>query len=160
VRAALKEIDPLIPAAEVQAMSVLVTRAMAPTRFALALITGFAVIAAMLAAVGLYGVLSTGVRQRTAEIGVRMVFGAPKGRIFALVIGEGLRLGIIGVAVGLAGAFALTRIMSGMLIGVTPTDPVTFATMAVVFVAIAGIACWLPARRAAGLDPAVALRES
>jgi putative ABC transport system permease protein len=160
VRAALKEIDPLIPAAEVQAMSVLVTRAMAPTRFALALITGFAVIAAMLAAVGLYGVLSTGVRQRTAEIGVRMVFGAPKGRIFALVIGEGLRLGIIGVVVGLAGAFALTRIMSGMLIGVTPTDPVTFATMAVVFVAIAGIACWLPARRAAGLDPAVALRES
>ena len=159
VRAALQEIDPLIPAAELQPMSALVTRAMAPTRFALALITGFAIIAALLAAVGLYGVLSTGVRQRTAEIGVRMVFGAPKGRIFALIIGEGLRLGVLGVVVGLLGAVALTRIMRGMLIGVTPTDPATFATMAVVFVVIAGVACWLPARRAAGLDPAVALRE-
>jgi putative ABC transport system permease protein len=160
VRAALAELDPLIPAAEMQPMSVFVNRAMAPTRFALALIAGFAVIAAVLAAVGLYGVLSTGVRQRTAEIGVRMVFGAPKGRIFALVIGEGLKLGLIGIVGGLAGAFALTRIMRGMLIGVTPTDPATFAAIAILFLAIAAVACWLPARRAAGLDPAVALRES
>ena len=159
VRAALTELDPLIPAAELQPMSVFVNRAMAPTRFALALITGFAVIAAVLAAVGLYGVLSTGVRQRTAEIGVRMVFGAPTGRIFGMVIGEGLKIGAIGIVIGLIGAFALTRIMRGMLIGVTPTDPVTFGGMAMIFLAITAAACWFPARRAAGLDPAAAIRE-
>ena len=159
LRAAIAELDPLIPAAELQPMSAFVDRAMAPTRFALALITAFAVIAAVLAAVGLYGVLSTGVRQRTAEIGVRMVFGAPTGSIFGLVIGEGLRLGVIGIAAGIAGAFVLTRIMRSMLIGVTPTDPATFGVMAVLFLAIAAAACWIPARRAAGMDPAVALRE-
>jgi putative ABC transport system permease protein len=159
VRAALAELDPLIPAAEMQPMSVFVDRAMAPTRFALALIAAFAVIAAVLASVGLYGVLSTGVRQRTAEIGVRMVFGAPTRRIFRLVIGEGLRLGAVGIFAGLVGALLLTRIMRSMLIGVTPTDPVTFAVIAVLFLAIAAAACWIPARRAAGMDPAVALRE-
>jgi putative ABC transport system permease protein len=140
-------------------MSVFVDRAMAPTRFALALIAAFAVIAAVLASVGLYGVLSTGVRQRTAEIGVRMVFGAPTRRIFRLVIGEGLRLGVVGIFAGLVGALLLTRIMRSMLIGVTPTDPVTFAAIAVLFLVIAAAACWIPARRAAGMDPAVALRE-
>jgi putative ABC transport system permease protein len=160
VRAAITEIDPLIPAAEMQPYSALVDRAMAPTRFALALITAFAVIAAMLAAVGLYGVLSTGVRQRTAEIGVRMVFGAPTSSIFGLVIGQGLKLSAIGVAAGIVGAFLLTRAMESMLVGVSATDPVTFAGIAILFLAIAAVACWIPARRAAAMDPAVALRES
>jgi putative ABC transport system permease protein len=159
VRAELARIDPLVPAAELQPMRVFVDRAMAPTRFALALIAGFAVIAAVLAAVGLYGVLSTAVRQRTAEIGVRIVFGAPTTRIFRLVIGEGLKLGLVGIVLGLVGAFALTRVMSSMLIGVAPTDPTTFITISVLFLAIAAAACWLPARRAAGLDPAAAIRE-
>ena len=159
VRAEIARINPLIPAAELQPMSVFVDRAMAPTRFALALIAAFAAIAAVLAGVGLYGVLSTAVRQRTAEIGVRMVFGAPTTSIFQLVIGQGLKLSLIGVGLGLVGAFALTRVMRSMLIGVTPTDPVTFITIAGVFLAIAGAACWLPARRAAGLDPAAAIRE-
>jgi putative ABC transport system permease protein len=159
VRAEMARIDPLIPVAEVQPMSAFVDLAMAPTRFAFALITVFGAIAGVLAAVGLYGVLSTAVRQRTAEIGVRMVFGAPKASIFQLVIGQGLRLTIAGVVLGLIGAFAVTRVMTSMLVEIRPTDPATFASIAVLFIVIAAIACWLPARRAAGLDPAAALRE-
>ena len=159
VRAEVNRIDPQIPLGEVQPMQAFVDQAMAPTRFALALISVFATIAGVLAAVGLYGVLSTAVRQRTAEIGVRIVFGAPTSSIFRLVIGQGLRLTAIGVGLGLVGAFFITRVMESMLVGVTPTDPVTFAAIAALFVLIAAAACWLPARRAAGLDPAAALRE-
>ena len=88
-----------------------------------------------------------------------MVFGAPKASIFQLVIGQGLRLTIAGVVLGLLGAFGITRVMTSMLVGVEPTDPATFASIAVLFVMIAAVACWLPARRAAGLDPSAALRE-
>jgi predicted lysophospholipase L1 biosynthesis ABC-type transport system permease subunit len=158
-RAAVRELDPRLPVAEVEPMSVLVDRAMAPTRFALALIGIFAVIAAVLACVGLYGVLSTVVRQRTAEIGVRMAFGARSGSIFRLVIGEGLRLSVLGIVLGIAAAWALTRVMSSMLIGVEPTDPATFGAITALFLSIAVVACWLPARRAAALEPTIALRE-
>jgi putative ABC transport system permease protein len=158
-RAAIRELDPRLPVAEVQPMSVLVDRAMAPTRFALVLIGIFAAIAAVLACVGLYGVLSTVVRQRTAEIGVRMAFGARSGSIFRLVIGEGLRLSVLGILLGIAAAWALTRVMSSMLVGVGATDPGTFAAIAALFLAIAVVACWLPARRAASLEPTIALRE-
>jgi ABC-type antimicrobial peptide transport system permease subunit len=119
----------------------------------------FAVVAGLLAGVGLYGVLSTVVRQRTAEIGVRKALGAGPGKIFNLIVGQGLRLTAAGIAVGLLSALALTRGMTTMLVGVTATDPTTFATMAIVFFLIAAVASWLPARRAAGLDPTVALRE-
>jgi putative ABC transport system permease protein len=159
VRQAVKEIDPLLAIAEVQPMSVLVDRAKGPTRFALVLIGVFAVIAVVLATVGLYGVLSSVVRQRTSEIGVRMALGAQKGNIFQLVIGQGLKLSGAGILLGAGGALALTRVMSSMLVGVKPTDPITFGAIGVLFVAIAATACWLPARRAAGLDPTVALRE-
>jgi len=144
---------------ELRSMGEWVDRAQAGTRFSLLLIGIFAVIAAVLAAVGLYGVLSTVVRQRTAEIGVRVALGAAPSSIFRLVVGQGLRLSAAGIGVGLVAAFALTRIMATMLIGVKPTDPPTFAAMALVFVAIAAAASWLPARRAAGLDPTQALRE-
>ena len=144
---------------ELRSMGEWVDRAQAGTRFSLLLIGIFAVIAAVLAAVGLYGVLSTVVRQRTAEIGVRVALGAAPSSIFRLVVGQGLRLSAAGIGVGLLAAFALTRIMATMLIGVKPTDPPTFAAMALVFVAIAAAASWLPARRAAGLDPTQALRE-
>ncbi|HEX6049995.1 MAG TPA: ABC transporter permease [Gemmatimonadaceae bacterium] len=160
VRAAVAELDDRAPVAEVQPMTALVDQAMASTRFALALIAVFAVIAAVLAAVGLYGVLSTVVRQRTAEIGVRMAFGAPTRSIFQLVIGQGLRLSAAGIALGVAGALALTRGMTSMLVGVRPTDPLTFAVIAALFMAIAGVSSWIPARRAAAMDPNVALRES
>jgi ABC-type antimicrobial peptide transport system permease subunit len=143
----------------VQTMESLVDRAMGPTRFALVLIGVFAVIAAVLAGIGLYGVLSTTVRQRTAEIGVRMAFGAPNRSIFGLMIGEGLKLSTAGVALGLVAAYLVTRVMSSMLVGVKPTDPLTFAAIVALFFAIASVASWVPARRAAGLDPTAALRE-
>jgi putative ABC transport system permease protein len=143
---------------EMQPMQELVDRAQASTRFQLLLIGVFAAIAAILAAVGLYGVLATLVRQRTAEIGVRMALGAAPASIFQLIVGQGLRLSAVGIAVGLVAAAAVTRVMTSMLIGVKPTDPLTFAAMAALFIAIAAVASWLPARRAAALDPTVALR--
>jgi putative ABC transport system permease protein len=158
-RATISQFAPLAAVAHVQPMTALVDQAMASTRFALVLIGIFAVIAAVLAAVGLYGVLSTVVRQRTAEIGVRMAFGAENSTIFQMMIGQGLRLSAIGIACGLVAALLLTRVMSTMLVGVTPTDPLTFVAIAALFVVIAALASWLPARRAASLDPTVALRE-
>jgi predicted permease len=159
VRATVAQLDPRMPVAEVQPMQALVNQAMAPTRFTLVLIGVFAVIAAVLAAVGLYGVLATGVRQRTAEIGVRIALGAPTSSIFRLVLGEGLRLSAVGAVIGVVAALMLTRVMRSMLVGVGATDPATFAAIAVLFFVIAALACWLPARRAAGLDPKIALRE-
>src|SRR5713226_8257998 len=159
IRVAIKGLDPHLLITELQPMDTLVDRAQAGTRFSLLLIGVFAVIAGLLAGVGLYGVLSTVVRQRTAEIGIRMALGAVPTRIFSLVVGQGLRLTATGIAGGLVAAFALTRGMTTMLVGVKATDPATFATMAVVFFLIAAMACWLPARRAANLDPTTALRD-
>jgi putative ABC transport system permease protein len=159
VRAAVKAVDSHLLITEMQPVETLLESAQAGTRFSLLLIGVFAVIAALLAGVGLYGVLSTVVRQRTAEIGVRMTLGAGPSQIFKLVVGQGLRLTAIGVAAGLIAAFALTRAMTTMLVGVKATDPATFATMAVVFLLIAAAASWLPAWRAASLDPTTALRE-
>jgi putative ABC transport system permease protein len=159
VRAEIARIDPQLLVTDVQPMDALVRRAQAGTRFSLLLIAVFAVMAALLVAVGLYGVLSTVVRQRTAEIGVRMALGASPSRILRFVVGHGLRLSAAGLAVGLLAAFALTRGMTTMLVGVRPTDPVTFGAMGAVFLLIAAVSSWLPARRAAGLDPTAALRE-
>jgi len=113
----------------------------------------------VLAGVGLYGVLSTVVRQRTAEIGVRMALGAQATSIFGLVIGQGALLSGIGIVLGATAALALTRLMRSMLVGVAPSDPLTFVGVAGLFFAIAIVACWLPARRAAALDPSTALRD-
>jgi putative ABC transport system permease protein len=159
VRAAIAEVDPKATLAEVQPMSVLVDKSTAPMRFSVLLIGIFAAIAVVMAAVGLYGVLSTVVRQRTAELGMRMILGAPSARIFSLVVGEGLRLSAVGVGIGLIVAFGVTRLMTRLLVGVTPSDPATFAGITVLFFAIATLASWLPARRAAGLTPSDAIRE-
>jgi putative ABC transport system permease protein len=159
VRAELAHFDRQLLMLEIQPMDAIVRRAEAGTRFSLLLIGGFAAIAALLAGVGLYGVLATVVRQRTAEIGVRMALGAAPGSIFSLVVGLGFRLSAVGVAIGLLAALGLTRVMTSMLVGVAATDPATFAAIGVLFLGIAGLASWLPARRAAALDPAVALRE-
>lgn len=144
---------------ELQPMDSRVTKAQAQTRFSLLLIGVFSTIAALLAGVGLYGVLATAVRQRTAEIGVRMALGAAPSRIFRLMVGKGLNLSAIGIALGVAGAFALTRVLASMLVEVKPTDPVTFLSVAALFLFIAVLASWLPALRAAGLDPTTALRS-
>jgi predicted permease len=159
VRQAINGISPRFLITEMQPMSTLVERAQASTRFSLLLIALFAGIAALLAGVGLYGVLSTVVRQRTAEIGVRMALGAEPTGIFQLVVTHGLRLSAAGIVLGLAAGLGLTRWMKSMLVGVTATDPATFAAMAVLFLAVAAVASWLPARRASHLDPTTALRQ-
>ncbi len=159
VRKAIAAFNPHLLITEMQPMDTWVERAGAGTRFSLLLIGLFAVIAAVLAGVGLYGVLSTLVRQRTAEIGVRMAFGAAPAEIFKLVIGNGLRLSATGIGIGIIAALGLTRGMRSMLIGVKPADPLTFVAMAVLFLVIAALASWLPARRASALDPTAALRE-
>jgi putative ABC transport system permease protein len=158
VRAEVAKFRPNLLVTEMRPMEALVKRAQAGTRFSLLLIGVFAVIAALLASVGLYGVLSNVVRQRTAEIGVRMALGATPGSIFKLVVGHGLRLSAIGVAAGMVAAFGLTRAMTSMLVGVKATDPATFTAMAAFFLIIAAVASGLPARRAAKVDPLVALR--
>src|SRR5262249_42991323 len=159
VRAELAKFDSHLLITEMQPMEALVERARAKTRFSLLLVGVFAAVAVLLAGVGLYGVLSTVVRQRTAEIGVRMALGAAPASIFKLVVGLGLRLSAAGITVGLAAALALTRPMTSLLVGVRATDPPTFAAMAALFFAIATMASWLPARRAASLDATAALRE-
>jgi putative ABC transport system permease protein len=159
VRAAIKAFHPHLLITDMQPMDAVMEKAQASTRFSLLLIGAFAVIAALLAGVGLYGVLATVVRQRTAEIGVRMALGAQPGNIFQLVVGQGLRLTATGIAAGLIAAFVLTRGMTTMLVGVKAADPTTYSTMAALFFIIAAMASWLPARRAASLDPTAALRE-
>ena len=159
VRAAIRNIDPTMLIAEMQPMDVWVGRAQASTRFSLLLIGVFAAIAAILANVGLYGVLSTFVRQRTAEIGLRMALGAAPANILSLVVGQGLALSGLGIVIGLLVAAGLTRMMSTMLIGIRPTDPATFLSVIALFFLVAAVSCWIPARRAAGLAPTVALRE-
>ncbi|HXN48652.1 MAG TPA: ABC transporter permease [Bryobacteraceae bacterium] len=144
---------------QLEPMDSVVVDAQAGTRFSLLLIGVFSAIAALLAAIGLYGVLSTVVRQRTAEIGVRMALGATPSRIFGLVAGQALRLSALGIVVGLLAALQLTRGMTSMLVGVRPTDPATYVSIALVFLFIAAAASWFPARRAAALDPTEALRD-
>ena len=159
VRATIKAFDPHLLITDMQPMDAVMEKAQASTRFSLLLIGTFAVFAALLAGVGLYGVLATVVRQRTAEIGVRMTLGAQPGKIFQLVVGQGLRLTAIGIVAGLIAAFILTRGMTTMLVGVKAADPATYSTMAVLFFIIAALASWLPAWRASSLDPTAALRE-
>jgi putative ABC transport system permease protein len=159
VRAAIKDISPRLLITKLQPEDELVSQAQSQTIFSLRLIVVFAVIAAVLAGVGLYGVLATAVRQRTPEIGVRMALGAGRQSIFRLIVGQGLGLSAIGLAIGLIAALILTRLMTTMLVGVKPTDPLTFVIMVLLFLAIATASSWVPANRAAGIDPNKALRE-
>lgn len=131
---------------------------MAPTRFAMALLTAFAALALVLAAVGLYGVIAYGVAQRTREIGVRVALGARDADVARLVLGEGIRLAAVGVVLGLAGALAATRALRGLLYGVNPTDPLTFVAIALLLAGVALLASYIPARRALRVDPTEALR--
>jgi len=159
VSAAVKQLDSQVLVNEVQTADALMQKAQAGTRFSLLLIGVFATVAGILAGVGLYGVLATTVRHRTAEIGVRMALGAEPGRVFQLVVTQGFRLSAIGVVSGLIAAVGLTRLMKAMLVGVRATDPATYGVMVLLFLLIAALSSWIPARRAAALDPAKALRE-
>ena len=159
VSAAVRQVDSQVLVNEIQTGDALIAKAQSGTRFSLLLIGVFATIAGVLAGVGLYGVLATTVRHRTAEIGVRMALGAEPGKVFQLVVAQGFRLSAIGVACGLIAALGLTRLMKAMLVGVRATDPVTFGAMVLLFLLIAAVSSWMPARRAAALDPSRALRE-
>jgi putative ABC transport system permease protein len=151
--------DPHVLVADVKSMQQVVADVMAPTRFALVIIGIFAVIALGLASIGVYGVLSYVVRERRAEIGMRMVLGAPRPTILRMVIRQGLAPTASGIVLGLLGAFWLTRFMTSLLVHVQPVDPVTFIGMAVLFALIGLIASVVPARRAARVHPMEALRE-
>jgi predicted permease len=159
VRAELAKVDRSLVISKLQPMDALVEQDQSSTRLSLLLLGTFAAIALLLAGVGLYGVLSTVVRQRTAEIGVRMALGAAPAGIFKMVVGQGLRLTAVGLAMGLVASFGLTRLIDALLVGVKPTDPPTFAAMTMLFLVVAAVASWAPAARAAGLDANGALRE-
>jgi putative ABC transport system permease protein len=158
VRDAIWSVDKNQPISKVATMDRVIATSMAQRRFAMTLFSIFAGLALVLAAVGLYGVLAHNVSTRTNELGVRIALGAQKGDILRLVVRQGLLLTAMGIAIGVAGALALTRFLASQLFGVTPTDPVTFAGVPMLLAAVALLACYIPARRATRVDPMVALR--
>ena len=159
IKALVKEMDRDVQVNQIMLMTEYVEVARAPTWFALSLISLFGVIALILASIGLYSVLSYIVRLRQSEIGVRIAFGATPNRIFKLVVGRGLALTVIGVGIGVAVGLSVTRLMQSILVGVSPTDPLTFTSIAILFLIVAFVAAYLPARRATQVDPIISLRQ-
>jgi predicted permease len=158
VRAALLAHDRSLPNGEYYELETLIDHAVAPRRLITELLGFFSTLALALAAIGLYGVIAYSVVQRTQEIGIRMAIGAQRRDVLALVLGGGLKLVLLGVAIGLAGAFALTRVLQSFLYGVSATDPLSFVGNAALLLAVATAACLLPALRATKVDPLAALR--
>jgi putative ABC transport system permease protein len=159
IRTEMKGLDPSLPLANVRTMESLVTNALARPRFSTFLLGLFAGTALLLTVVGLYGVVAYASNQRTREIGIRMALGATTGSVLGLIIRQGMRPALIGLGIGVAAAFALTRLLANQLYQVKPTDPITFLGVIVVLLVVALAACFLPARRAAATDPIEALRE-
>jgi putative ABC transport system permease protein len=158
VREAVWEVDPTQPVTRVKTMEQVLADTMMVQRFSTMLLACFAAIALTLAAAGIYGVISYSVSQRTQEIGIRVALGAEQHDVLKLVVGQGMVPALIGLALGLAGAIGLTRFMSSLLFHVSVTDPITFTLIASLLLAVAILACYLPARRAAKVDPMEALR--
>jgi putative ABC transport system permease protein len=159
VRREVRAMDPNAPVFGVLTVEEYLSRSVASTRFNMTLLAAFAAVALIMTAVGLYGVISFSVSQSTREIGIRVALGARGRDALRLVMGRGMMLTLAGVVLGLAAAFGLTRVMARLLFGVSATDPATFAGVALLLVAVAALACYVPARRATRVDPILALRH-
>jgi ABC-type antimicrobial peptide transport system permease subunit len=142
----------------IKPMEEIVADSLAARRFSMILLGVFAALALLLSSIGIYGVISYVVGQRTHEIGIRMALGAQRSHVLSLMLGEGMKMALLGVAIGIAAALGLTQLMASMLFGVSATDPVTFCGVALVLAGVALTACYIPARRAMRVDPIVALR--
>jgi putative ABC transport system permease protein len=151
-------VDPELPIARIATMEEIIADSVAPRRFNMLLLGLFASVALLLAAIGIYGVISYSVSRRTQEIGIRMALGAGRRDVVRLVVRQGMAPALIGLALGVAGAAGLTRLMTTLLFGVTATDPIVFGLTTGLLGAVALAACWLPAWRAARVDPLIALR--
>jgi putative ABC transport system permease protein len=158
VRQVVHDVDVDQPVFHIQTLDTARAANRAPQHLAALLLGAFSAVALLLATVGIYGVISYSVEQRTREIGIRVALGAEQRDVLRLVVGQGFVLAAVGLIIGLLGAFGLTRFLSSLLYGVRPTDPITFAGTAVIFCGAALLASYLPARRAAKVDPVVALR--
>jgi putative ABC transport system permease protein len=158
VRKAVWEVDKDQPVSDIDTMENIVSAAVARQRFSMLLFGIFAALALVLAAVGIYGVMSYAVTQRTREIGIRIALGAKRTDVLKLAMGHGLRLVMIGVVIGLGAAFVLTRVMASLLFGVSATDPATFVAISLVLLSVAMLASYIPSIRAMKVDPMVALR--
>ena len=159
MRESVKAVDPSQAAVyDLQPMSERLSTSLGPRRFAVTLLSTFASIALFMAALGLYGVISYAVVQRTQEIGIRMALGAQRRNVLGMVLRQGMALVALGIVAGLAGAVAFGRAMRSLLFNVSPTDPLTFTVISVLLCIVALLACWLPARSATKVDPMEALR--
>ncbi len=159
VAAEVSRLDPDLPIAKVQPLAAYIDRASAAARFTAVLSGVFAVVALLLASVGIYGVLGYAVEQRRYEIGVRLAMGARAGQVLRLIVGRGLQAAVTGLGLGVIGAIAIGRFLAGLLYGVGPTDPPTFVGVGILLLLVAFLASWLPARRAARVDPSRCLRS-
>jgi predicted permease len=155
----VQSVDPTLPVSGAQTLSETVSASLSERRFSMQIVALFALTALLLAALGIYGVISYMVSERTHEIGIRIALGATRRNILRAVLRQGLGLAIAGGAVGLVGALIVSHLMAGMLYGVRPTDPLTFAGVALLLIGVALLACYIPARRAIHVDPLVALRH-
>jgi len=158
-RQAVRDLDSGLPAYSITPLATVVSDSVAQRRFSMLLLVLFAAVALFLAAVGLYGVVAYTVSQRTREIGLRMAIGAEPGHVLSMIIGGGMKLVLIGVAIGVAGALAFSRFVQTLLFNVTPSDPTSYVLTAALLIVVAAIACYVPARRAMRVDPLVALRD-
>jgi len=158
-RQAVRAIDAGLPAYAITPLTTVISDSVAQRRFSMLLLGVFALMALFLAAVGLYGVVAYGVSQRTQEIGLRMAIGAQRGDVLRMVVGGGMKLAVIGVAIGIACALGLAQLVTTMLYDVKPFDPGSYAATTGILLAVAALACYVPARRAMRVDPVVAMRQ-
>jgi len=159
IRAEVAKLDPELPLSKVSTIRQAMDRSLVTTRLTNWLLAGFAATALLLALTGIYGVMSLNVANRRNEFGIRLALGAQATNVLKLILGQGLKLAIVGVALGLLAAIAFTRLLKGLLFGISASDPLTFASIAVLLVGVALLACWIPARRATKVNSLEALRQ-